>query len=185
MAADFRIVSLCGSVGALRSYVELLRLIPQRTGMAFVILTHRRSGNPCWLVPILSRVTHMQVQEIESGMVLEPDCVYVIPSGKDLTTDGTAFSLAPASVSHGRLNTFDLFLRSLARTTFRRAITVILSGNARDGSAALAELRASGGRNYAEAQAEFSGMPSSAIQTGEVDFVGSPAEIAAAISSLS
>jgi two-component system, chemotaxis family, CheB/CheR fusion protein len=184
MASEFRIVSLCGSAGALSSYIQFLQLIPRNCGMAFVVLTHRRMGNPSLLVRILSGVTHMRVEEIENGTVLRPDCVYVIPAGQDLTTDGYAFRLAPASVRYGWLNTFDLFLLSVARKTFKRALTVIFSGDARDGSAALAELRVSGGTNYAEADAEFSSMPRSAILTGNVDFVGSPAEIAAAISEL-
>jgi two-component system CheB/CheR fusion protein len=184
MAAVFPIVSLCGSAGALSSYIEFLRIMPPNSGMAFVILTHRRLGNPCWLVQILPRVTQMPVEEIEDGTVLHPDCVYVIPAGYDLTLDGEAFSLAPASVSHGWPNTFDLFLSSVARWTLKRSITVILSGESNDGSAALAELTATGGTNYAQADARFSGMSDSAIRTGKVDFVGSPAEIGAAISAI-
>jgi len=180
MAADFRIVTLCGSAGALPSYSQFLQLVPQDCGMAFVVLTHRRNG-PCWLVPILSRITSMPVEEIESGTILRPNHVYVIPVGKDLTTDGRAFWLAPTTVRYGLPNTFDLFLSSVARWTRKRAVTVILSGEASDGSAALAELRASGGINYVEGDARFSSMPDSAIRTGKVDFVGSPAEIAAAI----
>lgn len=184
MAGNFRIVSLCGSAGALSSYIEFLQLMPMDCGMSFVVLTHRRSGSPCWLVHILSRATHMRVKEIENGTVLHPNCVYVIPSGKDLTTDGKAFWLAPASVKYGRRNTFDLFLSSVARKTLKRAITVIFSGQARDGSDALAELRMSGGTNYAQTNAEHSSMPCSAIRTGNIDFAGTPAEIAAAIFAL-
>lgn len=181
MAADFQIVSLCGSAGALPAYIEFLQFIPRNCGMAFVVPTHRRTGNPCQLVQILSRVTDMQVEEIENGMALEPNRVYVIPVGKDLTTDGKAFLLVPASVTYGWLNTFDIFLRSIARSTLGRAITVILSGDAQDGSAALAELRLSGGVNYVQANAEISSMPRSAVRTSKVDFIGSPAEIAMAI----
>lgn len=126
----------------------------------------------------------MHVEEIQDGMILSPNCVYVIPPGRDLTTDGNAFWLAPASVKHGWPNTFDLFLLSVSRTTFKRAITVILSGYAQDGSAALAELRKSGGKNYAQTNAEFPSMPCSAIRTGKIDFVGSLAEIATDISTL-
>lgn len=181
MAADFRIVSLCGSAGALPSYIEFLQLVPKNSGMAFVVLTHRRAGNPCWLVQILSRITSMLVEEIKDGTLLRPNCVYVIPAGQNLTTDGSTFMLSPAPVRDGVPNTFDLFLRSVARSTLKRAFTVILSGEATDGCVALAELRSNGGTNYAESGARFSSMSDSAIRTGEVEFVGSPAEIVAAI----
>lgn len=63
MATDFRIVSLCGSAGALQAYVEIIRAVPIDSGMAFVVLTHRRIESPCWLVQILSRETGMHVEE--------------------------------------------------------------------------------------------------------------------------
>lgn len=42
----FRIVILCGSAGALSAYRRILRVVPHDTGMAFVVLTHRRTGSP-------------------------------------------------------------------------------------------------------------------------------------------
>jgi two-component system, chemotaxis family, CheB/CheR fusion protein len=178
----FPIVALCGSMGALRAYVRIFRDMPRDTGMAFVVLTHRRKDRPCQLAKILSQVTQMPVQQIENGWVLKPNCVYIIPPGTDLTTDGTAFWLAPMSTVYGWPDGFDIFLKSLARSTKDRALTVILSGMAADGSAALAALRDSGGICFAQNDAEYSGMPSSAIATGKVDHIGSAAEIAALLS---
>ena len=181
MATDFRIVSLCGSAGALPAYIEILKAMPVDSGMAFVILTHRRMGTPCWLVDILSRVTRMQVGEIAEGCVFEPNHVYVIPAGEDLTIDGEAFCLVPATTVYGWPDSFDIYLDSVARTTRARAVTVILSGMSEDGSAALEDLRKSGGLTYAQIDAPSRGMPESAVRTGMVDYEGSPEEIAAVI----
>jgi two-component system CheB/CheR fusion protein len=149
--------------------------------MAFVVLTHRRIGTPCWLVDILSRVTRMKVRQIAEGCVFEPNHVYVIPAGEDLTMNGEAFSLVPAATVNGWPDSFDIYLDSVARTTQRRAVTVILSGMSEDGSSALRDLRKSGGLNYVQADAPSRGMPESAVRTGMVDYVGSPEEIAAVI----
>jgi two-component system CheB/CheR fusion protein len=138
-------------------------------------------GTPCWLVDILSRVTCMQVGEIAEGCVFEPNHVYVIPAGEDLTIDGQAFCLVPASTVYGWPDSFDIYLDSVARTTRRRAVTVILSGMSEDGSAALKDLRKSGGLNYAQTDAPSRDMPESAVRTGMVDYEGSPEDIAAAI----
>lgn len=181
MSAGFRIVSLCGSAGATAGYVELLRQVPANSGMAFVVLTHRRKDAPCWLVGILSHVTAMPVEEIVDGLILEPNRVYVLPSGQDLTIDGSAFCLAPAKTVRGWPDAFDIYLQSVARTTRRRAVTVILSGMAEDGSAFLEELRECGGINYAQASAPIPSMPASAIRTRMIDYVGSAGEIAVAI----
>lgn len=184
MAPDFRIVSLCGSAGALSAYVEILRAVPVDSGMAFVVLTHRRIENPCCLVQILSHETRMHVQMIADGMILRPDCVYIGPAGMDLTTDGEALWLAPASKLRGWPNTFDIFLNSVAQSMLDRAVTVILSGMAKDGSAALEVLKTNGGMNYAQVNASSISMPQSAMATGQVDYMGSPAEIMAAICNL-
>lgn len=185
MPTGFRIVSLCGSAGALSAYVQILKAMPADSGMTFVILTHRRKNTPCWLVDILSRVTPMRVEEILDGSVFQPNRVYVIPAGKDLTIEGGAFCLVPASTVHGWPDAFDIYLESVATTTSRRAVTVILSGMAADGSASLEHLRDSGGLNYAQAGAGSPSMPESAIRTGMVDYVGSAEEIALSILGLS
>jgi len=184
MAADFRIVCLCGSAGALSAYIEIIHSAPADSGMAFVILSHRRIENPCWLVQILSHETQMHVEEIADGTIMRPNCVYVGPAGKDLTTDGQALWLAPVSKMTGWPNTFDIFLNSVALNARGRAVTVILSGLAKDGCAALEMLKTNGGMNYAQADAWSESMPQSAIDTGNVDYVGSPEEIIVAICKL-
>jgi two-component system CheB/CheR fusion protein len=185
MTPRFRIVSLCGSAGALAAYVEILQAVPIDSGFTFVVLTHRRIERHSWLVDILSRATPISVEEIVDGLSLKPNCVYVIPAGKDLTIDGTAFALAPPRTTYGLPDTFDVYLESVARTTSRRAVTVILSGVAQDGSAFLKQLRQSGGINYAQSGAQTSSMPDSAIATGMIDYIGSAKEIAVAILDLS
>lgn len=184
MSASFRIVSLCGSAGALPGYVQILKAMPTDSGMVFVILTHRREGNSSGLVRVLARATSMHVQEVRNGSLFQPNTVYVMPGGKDLTINRDAFQLVPITRMRGLPDGFDIYLESLATTTFRRAITVILSGMAADGSAALEHLRETGGTNYAQTGAEFSSMPDSAVRTGMVDYVGSPEEIAVSILAL-
>jgi len=182
--STFRIVCLCGSAGALSAYVNILEEMPVHTGMAFLVLTHRRDGQPSWLPQILSRTTRMSVGEAEDGTVLAPDHVYIIPPGKDMTTDGNSLSLAPCSVPRGWPTTFDIFLNSLARSTHSRAVAVILSGMAGDGSAALDAIRISGGVTYAQSGAAYTSMPDTAMETGKVDFTGSASEISILIANL-
>ena len=78
------------------------------SGMAFVVLAHRRIEDPCWLVQILSRETGMHGEEIADGMILHPDSAHIQPAGMGLTTDGDALWLAPASKLKEWPNTFDL-----------------------------------------------------------------------------
>ena len=177
-------MSLCGSAGALPAYVDILHAMPEDTGMVFIILTHRRLGRPSWLLQILSRATRMRVEEIVDGTIFERNRVYIVPAGTDLTMDGSAFKLMPTAKMVGWPDAFDIFLRSLAQCTHNRAVTVILSGMASDGSAALGELRKSGGINFAQTGAAYPSMPDSAFDTGNIDSVGSSLELGKMLSGL-
>jgi two-component system, chemotaxis family, CheB/CheR fusion protein len=179
---NFRIVTLCGSAGAVPAFIQILQTVPDSTGMAFVILTHRRADSR--LAEILSWATNMPLEEIKSGCFLLPNRVYVIPPGSDLTTDGTAFQLGPVSTVHGLPDRFDLFLSSLAKNTRDRAVAVILSGMAADGSAALGEIRLGGGLTFAQSDAETSSMPTNAVATGNVDYFCTAADIGTIVSAL-
>lgn len=184
-AKNVRIVTLCGSRDALTAYFRILRTVPPDSGMAFLVLTHRRPGSPCHLVKILSSITKMHVQQIENGSTLLPNRVYVIPPGMDLTTDGTVFHLVPMSKTYGWPNVFDIFLTSLAKNRKNEAVTIILSGTGRDGSRGLGDLKANGGNiAFAQSDAFSRGMPASAVATGHIDYFCSAEDIGTIVAAL-
>src|SRR5208282_3156422 len=71
------------------------------------------------------------------------------------------------------------FLGSLAEDRGELAICVVLSGSGDDGSVGLLAIKEKGGLVIVQdpEEAEFDGMPRSAIATGAVDFVASVADI--------
>ena len=73
----------------------------------------------------------------------------------------------------------DIFFRSLATVQGSRAIGVVLSGNASDGSLGVRAIKAECGITFAqdEETARFGGMPRNAVSTGAIDYVLPPAEI--------
>jgi two-component system, chemotaxis family, CheB/CheR fusion protein len=74
----------------------------------------------------------------------------------------------------------DAFLRDLAADRGSKALGVVLSGTASDGTLGLQAIKAAGGATFAQEvrTAKFDGMPRSAIAAGVVDFVLPPAGIA-------
>jgi two-component system CheB/CheR fusion protein len=74
----------------------------------------------------------------------------------------------------------DYFFQSLAENEGSRAIGVILSGVASDGTIGLTAIKAAGGITFAQdaKSAKYDGMPRNAIAAGCVDFVLSPEGIA-------
>ena len=169
---------LGGSAGSLEAYTSILRHMPADTGMAFVIASHRSFEKATLLPQILARVTTMPVIEVEEGMSLEPNRVYLMPPSVEMTVKNNEFALQPPRKPRGWPNTISLLLLSLAEAYGQRTIAVILSGIYRDGSAALKAVKAAGGVAFAQSDAEFKDTPRHAVETGHVDFILSPAEIA-------
>ncbi len=120
----------------------------------------------------------MPVVSVHDGMKVEPDHVYVIPPNTSMElVDGT---LRLAAREPGLHLPIDIFFRSLAAVQGSRAIGVVLSGNASDGSVGVRDIKAECGITFAqnEATARFGGMPRNAVATGAVDYVLNPADIA-------
>ena len=174
------VVGIGASAGGLEAFTQLLKELPHNTGMAFVLVQHLDPTHQSMLTEILSRSTVMPVSEIKSNVTVEPNHVYVIPPNTSL------------SIFHGRLNLFprtdlprphlpiDYFLSSLAEEQGHKAIGVILSGTASDGTLGLKAIKAVGGITFAQEpeSAKYDGMPRHAIAAGDVDFVLTPQEIA-------
>ena len=148
-------------------------MLPAGTGMAFTLIQHLDPTHASMMVDLLAGHTPLKVQQAADGMPLEREHIYVIPPGAYLSIRGGALRLSEPSERHGARLPFDFFLRSLAEELGERAICVILSGTGRDGSLGLKAVKEKGGLVIAQDpdEAEYDGMPRSAILTGAVDLV--------------
>ena len=123
------------------------------------------------MAEILGRCTSMQVHQIEDGMRLEPDHVYVIRPGYTVTLEGPILRLGAPVEQRGHRRPIDDFFRSLAREQKEGAIAVVLSGTGTNGSAGAQAIKAAGGLCIAQdpRTADFPGMPQSLIYAGYAD----------------
>jgi len=177
----FKVICLGGSAGGLEPYLDILRCIPPTTGMAFVIAQHRGPSHPEMLPRLLATSTRMPVVDVEQGMRLEPDHVYVMPPRVDMTLENMTFRLRETQWPSGWPKTINVFLYSLAQEVHQHAIAVILSGLDGDGSAALHAVKAEGGITFAQSDAKFASMPQTAIETGHIDYMLPALDIAKAL----
>jgi two-component system, chemotaxis family, CheB/CheR fusion protein len=178
-ANRFRVVCLCGSAGAMQAYLEILRGLRPDLGMAIIIVAHRGVENPDLLPELLSRATQMPVLEAQQGMLLKPNTVFLAPPNKHTTTTGSTFEVYAKPKPYGWPKSITAFLTSMAATLGARTVVIILSGMGSDGSDALAAVKASGGRVCAQSNAPYSSMPTKAFETGHVDLMITPGQIAA------
>ncbi|GAA0273410.1 chemotaxis protein CheB [Alteraurantiacibacter aestuarii] len=153
--------------------------MPSDLGAAFVIIQHLDPQHSSMIAEIMTRHTKMPVVQIQHGMQVERDHVYVIPPNRYATLNDQKFELGEAVLQHGVRMPIDKFFRSLAAQPHQQAVGIILSGTGSDGSLGLRELKAAGGVVFVQSPetAQFDGMPRSAIATGQVDVICSIAEM--------
>jgi two-component system CheB/CheR fusion protein len=148
--------------------------------MAYVLVPHLDPQRESAISQILGRATTMPVTEIENGMAIEPDHVYVIPPNGDLTMSDAHFRIADREQPRSVNTTIDVFFRSLAAERGSNAVGIVLSGTASDGTLGLTAIKGEGGITFAQDtnSAKYDGMPASAVAAGCVDFVLPPKEMA-------
>ena len=176
---QFPVVCVGGSAGGLDAYIRLLKCLPADLGVAVVIVNHITLF-PTQLHTILPRYTTMPVDLITDRLSIEPNRVFIIPENRDLHVDDGEFHLKPISKPRGWPDVITVFLRSLTACWDGKLIAVIVSGYDGDGAAALCGIKDVGGITIAQklSTATQPDMPQSAIDTGCIDFVLSPEDIA-------
>jgi two-component system CheB/CheR fusion protein len=177
---SFPVVGIGASAGGLEAFTTFLGALPAEVGMAFVIVPHLDPFRESAFTQILSRSTSMPVSQIEDGMPVEVNHIYVIPPNCDLTIEKAVLHIRDRREPRTVNMTIDIFFRSLAADQGKNAIGVVLSGTASDGTLGLAAIKGEGGITFAQDthSAKYDGMPASAIASGYVDFILPPEGIA-------
>ena len=175
---SFPIVGTGASAGGLESISALLAGIPASTGMAYVFVQHLDPAHGSHLAKILSNRTALPVEEAREGKIF-PDHLYVIIPNTTLTITSHVLHLTSRDPAERPHRPVDILFLSLAERKGPKIIGVILSGSGSDGAKGIQAIKEAGGITFAEGNsASFFGMPSSAIQTGCVDFILNPSGIA-------
>ena len=173
------VVGVGASFGGLEAFTELLRHLPDDTGMAFVLIQHLDPKHESHLTELLSKASSMPVTEAKGEVRIQANHVYVIAPRRNLgISDGILRT--PPRPANGCNMPVDAFLHELAADRGSKALGVILSGTASDGTLGLGAIKAAGGITFAQdlVTAKADGMPKSAMAAGVVDYVLPPAGIA-------
>ncbi len=173
----FPIAGIGASAGGLEALEQFLSHVPEKSGMAFVIIQHLDPNHKGIMAELLQRATGMEVFQVRDRMRVKPDCVYVIPPNKDMSILHGVLHLFEPAAPRGLRLPIDFFLRSLAEDKQERSIGVILSGMGSDGTMGLRAIKEKSGLVVAQepSSAKFDSMPRSAIAAGLAD-ITAPAE---------
>jgi len=172
----FPVVGVGASAGGLEAFKKLVRAIPKKSGMAYILVQHLSPDHRSELSKILQRETHVPVHEISDNVHVKPNNVYVIPANKMLVANDGVLRLSPRPSKDMKNMPIDIFFSSLAEVHQDQAIGVVLSGNGADGTIGLKNIKGQGGITFAQDldSATYDSMPQSAINAEVVDFVLAP-----------
>jgi len=178
----FPIVGIGASAGGLEALKVFFEKLSQKSGMAFVVITHMSRTQPSLLPELLQKVTAIPVQTAEDHRVILPDNVYINPPNKEVTIYKGKIQLFDIVEKTTRFP-IDQFLKSLAIDQGSYAAAVILSGTGSDGTSGIKEIKGCDGLVIVqnEESAAYDGMPRSAINTGLADKILQPEDMVDAL----
>lgn len=168
MTAPVPIVGIGASAGGLEAFEAFFHACPADTGMSFVLVPHLDPDHVSLLTEILQRSTAMPVLEAVDQVAVAPNHVYIIPPNREMTIFNGVLQLHLPEKPRGQRMPIDGFLRALAKDQAERAIGIILSGTATDGTLGLRAIFGAGGICLVQdpASARYNSMPQSAIAAG-------------------
>jgi two-component system CheB/CheR fusion protein len=175
------VVGVGASAGGLEAFEQFFSHLPSDTGLAFVLVPHLEPTHKGMMPELLARHTKMPVAQVEDGMKIRENCVYVIPPNADLSILHGKLQLLEPIVPRGQRMPIDFFFRHLASDQKEKAIGIILSGMGSDGTLGMKAIKENFGMVMAQdpASANYDSMPRSAINTGMVDYVAAAQELPA------
>ncbi|MEZ7198032.1 chemotaxis protein CheB [Pseudodesulfovibrio karagichevae] len=181
----FPIVGIGASAGGLAAFEAFFSGMPADAdpGMAFILVQHLAPDHKSLLTELIRRCTRMEVFEVEDGMEVRPNCIYIIPPNRDMAFLHGSLHLIEPIAPRGQRLPIDYFFRSQAQSLHESAIGVVLSGTGSDGTLGVRSIKGEGGMVIAQTpeSCEHDGMPRSAIATGLVDYELVPSEMPARI----
>ncbi len=171
-------VAVACFAGDVAASSELVSALPVTCIAAFIFVQQLAAGRGMTLAESLALRTTLPVIDAHDGLLVEHGRLYVIPPNATATIVGGRICVAPASGEIG--SPADALFTSLARESGDEAIGVILSGGGSDRALGIRAIRQAGGITFAQypGSARFPNLPISAIDTGCIDFVLRPNEIA-------
>jgi two-component system CheB/CheR fusion protein len=173
------VVGIGASAGGLEALESFFGNMPENSGMAFIVVTHLDPNHVSIMPELIQKSTKMKLFQAEDGMLVKPNHVYVAPANWDIALFHGIIQLIEPFEAHGFRLPIDFFFKSLSAAIGEKAISIILSGMASDGTEGIKTVKSEFGMVMVQdpISAKFDSMPSSAIKTGLVDYILPPEEM--------
>src|SRR5688572_19965913 len=175
------IVVIGASAGGIEALIEITRGLPADFPAALFVVVHLPSYGRSLLPEILSRAGKLSAVHPQHGDEIVPGRIYVAPPDKHLLLRDGHIHVMHGPRENRQRPAIDPLFRTAAVSFGPRVVGVVLSGNLDDGTAGLQAIKLQGGTAIVQDPdtAVYQGMPQSAIENVDIDFVLPVNEIAA------
>ena len=177
---DFYIAGIGTSAGGYEALKDFFTQIPKSPGISFVVIQHLARDYKSLTADWLSKITPINVIQVNKDMLIKPNHVYLMPENKTLKIKERKLILEDRDTLEIVNLAVDTFFNSLGNELKERAIGIIFSGAGTDGSRGVRTIKENGGLVFVQQpdSADFDSMPSVAIATDHPDLILPPAQIA-------
>jgi two-component system chemotaxis response regulator CheB len=169
------IVVIGSSAGGIEALIKLFSGLPRDSSASFLVTQHLSPHSASELDRILQKCTQMHVAFAQDRQLLMPDTVYLAPRDRHLMIEGNCVRITRGPKECRARPAVDVLFRSAALAFGPRVIGVVLTGALDDGTAGLWQIKDRNGLAFVQDpdEAQYSSMPTSAIEHVKVDCVGS------------
>jgi two-component system CheB/CheR fusion protein len=175
------IVGIGASAGGFEALQQFVQNIQEQSQLSYIIAQHLDPNHPTMLVKLLSRSCKIPISEAEDGKPVEANQIYICPPGKNITIqEGNLIKLTDTRTRIYPKPSINIFFTSLAKQLETKAVGIILSGSGSDGVEGISAIKDAGGFTMVQTEksAKYPSMPRAAIDTGCVDLVLEPFQMA-------
>ncbi|MCC5453005.1 PAS domain-containing protein [Rheinheimera sp. UJ51] len=182
------VVGIGASAGGLEALQQLVSHLPKTSGMSFVLAQHLSPSYRSMMVELLEKTSTIPIKEPKNNEHIRPNTLYICPPNYniEISTNDTIILSATSVIRHLPRPSVDMLFESIAFVKGEMAIGIILSGTGSDGSRGIGIIKGEGGFSIVQDPntAKFDGMPKSAINSGNVDIILAPKDIAIELSNI-
>ena len=173
------IIAIGASAGGVHALREVVEALPADLPAAVLVVLHLTPYGRSALPAILSRSGALPAVHPEDGEAIRPGKIYIAPPDRHLTVEDSTVRLSRNASENGHRPAIDVLFRTAALSYKRRVAGVVLTGNLDDGTSGLAAIKRCGGVAVVQdpKDADYPGMPQSALANVVVDHVAPLAEI--------
>lgn len=173
------IVVVGASAGGVEALIQLVGGLPANLPASLFVVMHMSPESRSMLPAILSRRGHLPASTAQDGEPIRWSHIYVAPPDYHVLIERGVVRLLRGPRENNHRPAVDPLFRSAALAYSNRVIGIVLSGTLDDGTSGLLSIKRRGGLAIVQnpEDAQFDGMPRSALETVNIDYCVPVSEI--------